>query len=76
MAEKKKPAKKTAKPAAKTPVQYLSDKELVLKLEKDAVCLPLKDGFVVFDQEEKGVSLHSGIAKSEADAWKLAAHNL
>ena len=41
-----------------------------------AVCLSIKTGFVVFDAKKEGAPLHSGIASSESNAWKLAAHNL
>lgn len=71
--------KKTAsKPASKASAvkKPLSDKDQVLKIFKNSVCLPIKTGFVIFDQEEEGKALHSGLAKCESDAWKVAAHNL
>ena len=73
MAEKKSPFKK-AKPAAKTSVKVLSDKEKVLAVYDDAECLEAKERFYIFDAD--GEKILSGLAKSESDAWKLAAHNL
>lgn len=72
MAEKK-ASKKATKSAQ---VQFLSDKEIVLKLVKDAVCLPYKAGFIIFDGEKDSAPIHSGIAKTESDAWKRAAQSV
>jgi hypothetical protein len=74
-------AKKTA---AKKPVevQSLSNQEIVLNKYILAACKPVKNGFCIFNQEDNdyalfdslGTPLHSGLAKTEQDAWKLAAH--
>lgn len=71
MAAKKKAVSKTA------PVKVLSDKEIVLKKFKDAECMEAKIGLfhICTDCEESApTAIHSGFAKSEGDAWKLAAH--
>lgn len=51
-----------------------SDKDQVKTIHKKSVCKEIKTGFVIFDKPEKGKALHSGIARSESDAWKLANH--
>lgn len=58
--------KKTASPK--------SDKDQVKSNHEKAVCKKVKSGFVVFDKSKDGTALHSGLAKSESDAWKLANH--
>ena len=76
MAEKK-TSKSTAKKAA--PAKILSDKEIVLEKYPEAECKPLRNGYIVAVFDEKygnniGKGVHSGLAKTEQDAWKLAAH--
>ena len=68
--------KKTTKKAASkvVPSKVLSDKEIVKKKYKSAVCEPVKTGFCILDQVDEGSTVHAGIAKSEVDAGKLAAH--
>ena len=66
MASKKKTTTKT------TPIK--SDKDQVKSIHKKAVCQEIKTGFVIFDKSEDGKALHSGIARTESDAWKLANH--
>lgn len=67
--------KKTTKTAVKAaPVKVLSDEEIVKKKFKSAVCEPVKTGFCILDQLDEGSPVHAGLAKSEDDAWKLAAH--
>lgn len=63
----------TAAPKA-APVKVLSDKEIVKKKFKSATCEPVKSGFCILDKVDEGSPVHAGIAKSESDAWKLAAH--
>lgn len=83
MAEKKSifkaPAKKATPKAAPKQPKIKSDKELVLQCVRDAECVEQKPGlFNICLKSQKGdiIKLHSGLAKSESDAWKLAAHNL
>lgn len=64
--------KTAAKSAA--PAKVLSDKEIVKNKFKSSVCEPVKTGFCILDQKEKGFPVHAGLAKSKDDAWKLAAH--
>ena len=64
------------KPTAK-PAEVLSDKDQVKSKFKDSVISKVKTGFVVMSSGGiNGKALHSGIAKTESDSWKLAAHNL
>lgn len=79
MAERK-PTKKavsrTAKPKAVKPAipKVLSDKEIVLKEYPKAECKPLKNGLIVLSSKSaEKYPLHSGICKTESDAWKRAA---
>jgi len=67
--------KKTTKKAAVkvVPTKVLSDKEIVQAKFKSAKSEKLKNRFCILDKKD-GVPLHSGLAKSESDAWKLAAH--
>jgi hypothetical protein len=77
MAEKK--SKASAKKAAE-PVAILSDKEIVLKKYPEAECINPevpnvgKIGFIIYQDKTDFRPVHSGIAKSEQEAWKLAAH--
>jgi hypothetical protein len=64
-------SKVTAKKAE--PVAVLSDKEIVLEKYPKASCINVKDKFAIFFYFEK-YPLRAGIAKSEQEAWKLAAH--
>lgn len=67
-------AKKSTKTATKAALQeVLSDKEIVLKKFKNAVCEPVKTGFCVLDNAKDGSPIHSGLAKTKENAWKLAA---
>ncbi len=61
------------KETAKT-TSIKSDKDQVKLIHKKAICKTVKSGFVVFDKSKDGKALHSGIARSELDAWKLANH--
>ena len=69
-----KQSKKSATEAA--PAKVLSDKDIVKKSYKKAVCEPVKTGFCILDHKDKGSPVHAGLAKSEKDAWKLAAHTV
>lgn len=64
----------TAAKSAPAKAEQLTNKEIVLKKHKKAECLPVKTGFSVVDQVDDGSPVHAGLAKSEDDAWKLAAH--
>lgn len=55
-----------------TPVIVLSDKEIVQEKYRFARTEKLKNRFCVFDKKDGNPV--SGLAKSEKDAWKLAAH--
>ena len=67
-------AKKTAVPA---PAVFETDKDHVKSIFKDSVASNQKKGFVIMSSGGiNGKPLHSGIAKTESNAWKLAAHNL
>ena len=71
--------KKTAakKPAKQEPAKVLSDEEIVLEKYPDAECEDFEKGFLICaSDKEPLIPLHSGIAKSESDAWKLAAHQV
>ena len=66
-----------AKKTTAKPSEVLSDKDQVKSKFKDAVIRKEKKGFIVMSSG--GITkkaLHSGIAKTESDSWKLAAHNL
>ena len=66
--------KKTSKKAAKTaPAKALSDDQIVKNKHKKAECKELRGKFYIFCPEME-VAVHSGLAKSESDAWKLAAN--
>lgn len=69
MAEKKS-TKKAAKNAA--PSKVISDEKYVKQKFKSAECVPVKDGFAIFEPDIK-IMLHSGLANNVSDAWKLAA---
>ena len=56
---------------------FKTDKDQVKSIHKNAVISKEKKGFIVMSSGGiNGKALHSGIAKSESNAWKLAAHNL
>jgi hypothetical protein len=82
MAEKKSKVPAKAKKATVAPSKVLSNKEIVLQKYISADCKKVKDGFVICNQDQDGYALfdtngkpiHSGLAKTESDAWKLAAH--
>ena len=79
MTAKKTPFKKpaTKKTAKATPAPILTDKEKVKKQVKDAECFKQKKGlYNICLKSQRGhiIPLHSGLAKTESDAWKLAAH--
>ena len=74
MVFKKKEATKTTPKSDKSKSILKSDKDQVKSIHKKAVCKTIKSGFVIFDKSEDGRPLHSGLAKSESDAWKLANH--
>lgn len=64
------------KPAEK-PQVFETDKEHVKSIHKDSVISKEKKGFIAMSNGGiNGKALHSGIAKTELNAWKLAAHNL
>ena len=65
--------KKRKSVAKAVPAKVLSDQEIVLQKFKSAKCKPVKTGFCVFNRDSP---IHSGIAKSKDDAWKLAAHSV
>ncbi len=69
--------KKPTKKAESAHVEVLSDKEIVLKQYDDAECWQFKVGRFVICTNMDGkepTRLHSGLAGSESEAWKLAAH--
>lgn len=70
--------KKTTKKAASkaVPAKVLSDKQIVKNKFKSAECVPIKTGFCIMDQVDEGSPVHAGLAKSEDDAWKLAARTV
>ncbi len=66
-----------AKKPTATPPEALSNQDRVKSKFKDSVISEVKSGFIVMSS--KGITkkaLHSGIAKTESDAWKLAAHSI
>ena len=62
---------KTVIPTA--PAKVLSDKEIVQEKFKFAKPDKRKNCFCILDKKD-GVPIHSGLAKTESDAWKKAAH--
>ena len=66
-------AKKTAVP---TPAVFKSDKEHVKSIYKDSVISKEKRFIVMSSGGINQKALHSGIAKTESDAWKLALHSI
>lgn len=66
----KKPTK-SAKNAELTKV--LSDKEIVKKKFKNARVEKIKDKFFILDKKD-GEQIFTGLADSESNAWKRAAH--
>ncbi len=73
----KKPTKKAVAKTAKPKVidKVLSDKEIVKNKFKSARAEKIKNCFCIFDKKD-GIPIHSGLAKSESNAWKLAAHSV
>lgn len=67
-------AKRSSQKAEKTPTESLSNKEIVKQKFEDAYCLPVKNGCCIMNQVDEGSPVHAGLAKTEEDAWKLAAH--
>ena len=62
---------------AEIPQVFETDKEQVKSIYKESVIRKEKKGFVAMSSGGiNGKALHSGIAKTESNAWKLAAHNL
>lgn len=71
------PKELVAKKPAQTEIPAQSDKDQVKSKFKDSVICKEKNGFVVMSS--KGITkkpLHSGIAKTESDAWKKALHSI
>lgn len=69
--------KKTTKAKAK-PVESLSNKDIVIEKHPKAECIELKSGrFHICIKSGKNINpVHSGLSKSESDAWKKAAHEV
>ncbi len=65
--------KKTATKAV--PQVVISDKDLVKAKFKNARPEKLKNRFCILDKKD-GKPIHSGLAGSESNAWKLAAHSV
>jgi hypothetical protein len=67
--------KKATKAASTAPTKVLSDKEIVLNSFKSARVEKLKNKFLILDKKE-GAPVCFGLAESESDAWKMAAHSI
>lgn len=65
---------RSKKAANVAPSKVPSNKQQVLKKHKSANCVSVKSRFCIMDKVDEGSPVHAGLAKSEGDAWKLAAH--
>ena len=65
--------KKTTKKAVETaPTKALTNEQVVQNKYKKAQCKELRGKFYIFCPDME-LAVHSGLAKNEGDAWKLAA---